>query len=137
MDIHLQVGVKAILQNSEGKYLVLKRSEEKYKGVQGSWDIVGGRIDPGTDLMHNLRREIEEETRLSLIGEPKLLAAQDIMPVPERHIVRLTYLAMTEGEPVLDGKEHSDYRWVTGEELAGEQDLDRYLKELIAGGILE
>ena len=50
----LQVGVKALLQNKEGKYLLLRRSKEKYKEVEGEWDIVGGRINPGSDLLENL-----------------------------------------------------------------------------------
>ena len=51
----LQVGVKIFLKNKEGKFLLLKRSSEKYKGTKGSWDIVGGRIDIGSKLMENLK----------------------------------------------------------------------------------
>jgi len=52
-NIILQVGVKALLQNSEGKYLLLRRSLEKYPEIKGRWDIVGGRIDPGSILIEN------------------------------------------------------------------------------------
>ncbi len=63
-DIKLQVGVKIFLKNKEGKYLLLKRNSVKYSNIRGEWDIVGGRIDPGTKLMDNLRREVREETQL-------------------------------------------------------------------------
>ena len=89
----LQVGVKAFKKNSEGKYLLLKRSPEKYGQVKGSWDIVDGRIEPGTTLLDNLKREIMEETGLEVLGTPKLLAAQDIIPSVEKHVVRLSYVA--------------------------------------------
>ena len=113
----LQVGVKIFLKNLEGKYLLLRRSPEKYPGVNGEWDIVGGRIDPGTHLLENLKREVKEETQLEIVGDPKLIAAQDIMPNVERHIVRLTYIGETRGEPILDGVEHTEYKWLTFDEL--------------------
>ncbi len=116
--IILQVGVKAFLKNKEGKYLLVHRSSEKYKGTKGSWDIVGGRINPGTKLVENLKREIAEETQLEMLSEPTLIYAQDIIPNAERHIVRLTYLAATDGEPVLDLSENVEYKWLTLAELA-------------------
>lgn len=135
--MNLQVGVKVLLRNASGKILLLKRSEEKYGKTSGSWDIVGGRIDPGTPLLENLRREVTEETKLSIITEPKLIAAQDIIPNAERHIVRLTYVAQTEGEPQLDQVEHSEYKWVTFQELSDEVDLDTYVVALLKEGHLK
>lgn len=131
----LQVGVKVLLKNKEGKILILKRSEEKYGKTDGSWDIVGGRIDPGAGLIENLKREMREETQLELMSEPRLIAAQDILS-PERHVVRLTYTAHTDGEPVLDLSESTTYRWVTFDELASMGDLDVFVKKLIATDIL-
>ncbi len=61
--MNLQVGVKALLKNSAGKYLLLRRNPEKYPEVGATWDIVGGRIDPGTPLFENLKREVYEETK--------------------------------------------------------------------------
>lgn len=136
MPITLQVGVKVFLRNTEGKILLVRRSEEKYGKTKGSWDIVGGRIDPGTSLIENLKREVEEETKLQITSEPKLIAAQDIIPNEERHIVRLTYVAVTEGEPVLDTSENSEYKWLTFEELIQTEDLDAYAKELLDKGLI-
>src|SRR3989344_6724466 len=125
--IVLQVGVKVLLRNKEGKYLLLHRSPEKYPEVKDPWDIVGGRINPGVPLLENLKREIREETQLDLTAEPKLVAAQDILRTPGRHVVRLTYTAETEGEPVLDA-EHSECGWFTLRELKEFKDLDIYFK---------
>ena len=127
----LQVGVKVFLRNSDGKILLLKRAEEKYGKTEGSWDIVGGRIDPGQPLLENLRREVLEETGLQITSEPRLVAAQDIIPNDERHVVRLTYLAETIGEPALDLGENTEYEWVSFPELAEHSDLDAYVAALI------
>lgn len=133
--MELQVGVKALLQNKEGKYLLLKRSPDKYPEAGGIWDIVGGRIDPGSTLLENLKREIKEETGLVLNDEPKLIAAQDILRVPGRHIVRLTYTAYIDGEPKLDA-DHTEFKWFTASELKNLENLDGYFKELLDKDII-
>lgn len=127
----LQVGVKIFLKNLDGKYLLVKRSLEKYKNTKGSWDIVGGRIEPGTNLIDNLRREVKEETQLEICSEPVLICAQDIIPNQEKHVVRLSYTGETRGEPVLDTSENVEYRWLTIQEMEREEDLDIYVKEII------
>ena len=134
--ITLQVGVKVFLKNPEGKFLLVKRNTEKYKNVSGVWDIVGGRIEPGTTLIENLRREVKEETGLEIISEPKLLAAQDIIPNEEKHIVRLSYVAETKGEPVLDTSENVDFKWLSMGEMKSLPDLDKYVKEVLDRNML-
>ncbi len=129
--MELQVGVKILLKNREGKFLLLKRSPGVYPEAANQWDIPGGRINPGTPLLDNLKREILEETQLTFTGEVQLLAAQDILRNPEKHVVRLTYLGEMEGEPVLD-KDHSDFQWFALEELRKLENLDPYIREIIS-----
>ena len=129
--MELQVGVKIVLQNEEGKYLVLKRSKEKYPDVLDPWDIIGGRINPGTPLLENLQREVTEETGLTLTGTPAVVAAQDILRGNSRHVVRITYVGRVTGDVQLDS-DHTEYRWCTREELAsfGEA-LDQYFRAVL------
>lgn len=130
--MELQVGVKVLLKNKEGEYLLMRRSEYEKRGA-GKWDIAGGRIEAGTQLMENLAREVKEETGLTLEGEPKLLAAQDII-WPDRHVVRITYIADVDGEPRL-GPEHSEYKWFTYEEMKTFDKMDDYIKKLLDAGV--
>ncbi|OGI59807.1 hypothetical protein A3C60_01700 [Candidatus Nomurabacteria bacterium RIFCSPHIGHO2_02_FULL_37_45] len=134
--MELQVGVKIILQNQEGKILLLHRNWEKYPEVKkdNSWDIVGGRINIGTPLMENLKREIFEEIKLNLTEEPKLIAAQDILRT-DKHVVRLTYFGKIEGEPKLD-EYHDSYKWLTKEEIKNKEGLDQYSKQVFEKYIL-
>lgn len=137
VEIILQVGVKILLQNQEGKYLLLRRSLEKYPEIKGRWDIVGGRIDAGKTLKENLIREMAEETGLSLIGEPVLVAAQDILRSPEKHVVRLTYTGEAKGDVQLDTSENDLFRWYTKDEVQALDDLDIYVRELLKNGTLQ
>lgn len=128
--ILLQVGVKIFLRNSEGKFLLLKRSAERYPRIKNCWDLPGGRIFPGTPILENIQREVSEETKLLVFGEPKLIGAQDIIRIPEKHIVRLTFSATTFGTPILN-EEHIDFKWVTLNEMKKVKELDEFTREIL------
>lgn len=130
--IILQVGVKILLKNSEGKFLLNRRNPKKYPEMGPKWDIVGGRINAGSPLMENLKREVLEETGLEITSTPVLIAAQDILRVPGKHVVRLTYTGNTKGEPAIS-EESLEFGWFTADEIRGmsSDELDIYFKELL------
>ena len=126
----LQVGVKALIKNSEGKYLFLQRAEVMDDEEEAHWDIPGGRIEPEEELFTALAREILEETGLTISGEPKVMGTQDIfVPSKDLHVVRLTYSLEGSGDIRLS-HEHQAVRWMTLQE-ASEHNIDPYLRKLI------
>lgn len=126
----LEVGVKAIIKNRKGKYLVLKRLKPYQGETDPRWDVPGGRIIPGEELSAALKREIAEETGLEMIGKPSIIHAQDILRVKDKHTVRLTFLAKTKGKVSLDQKEHSEYQWVSLKEFK-QLHHDLYLTDVL------
>lgn len=135
--MNLQVGVKALLRNSDGKVLLLRRNKEKYPEVNNLWDIPGGRIDTGATLYENLSREILEETGLVMNSVPRLVSAQDIIKSErELHVVRLTYTARVEGNPILSGEEHDEYLWASFSEITNMEGLDSLVRGLVEGGVI-
>lgn len=135
-EVKLQVGVKALLRNKEGKYLLMKRNAQKYNNAKGSWDLVGGRIEPGTVLLENLKREVKEETQLEITSTPQLIFAQDILHHKDKHVVRLTYTADSKGEVVLDTSENLEYKWLTIDEIKNHPDVDVFVKEVVDSGLV-
>lgn len=129
--MNLQVGVKILLKNKDGQYLVVCRNAEMYPKVGRQWEIPGGRINAGTALLENLRREVMEETGLGIKYEPKLITAQDILK-SDIHIVRLTYLGFAEEGEVKLSPEHTEYQWLSVEEISNLTPIDSYLKEVLA-----
>src|SRR3989344_2015316 len=71
-----QLGIKALIVNSEGHILLLKVNKEMLKGFSGDpyWDIPGGRIHRGSTIEETLKREVKEETGITNITSTTPLA---------------------------------------------------------------
>lgn len=137
--IDIQVGVKIVLVNSQFEILLLQRSKEKYPKVNDYWDIIGGRVIAGNSLIDNLKREVMEETGITLLNdEIKLLTAQDIILDSSKHIVRLTYLGYTDEDPRLSD-EHDTYNWFRLDELKNKKNehIDKYFQEIVDSKIID
>lgn len=130
MPMKLQVGVKALIVNSDNKYLLMKRAVVMENDHEPHWDMPGGRINPEESLSDALRREILEETGLTISGKLHLMDAQDIFaPTKDLHVVRLTYAVDGDGNAITSA-EHSESAWFfLSEALA--LNLDPYLRTLL------
>ena len=126
----LQVGVKVLIKNGNGLFLLIQRSEPLPDGTGIKWDIPGGRIEPNERLESALAREVEEETGIKLSNNVKILEAQDIMlPDLDLHVVRLTYSTNLDVNIAL-GSEHQNFKWVTRQE-ALDLNVDPYLRKVL------
>ena len=123
----LQVGVKVLLQNQDGQYLLICRSKEAYPEVENPWEIPGGRINVGSPLLKNLQREVTEETGLNVLGVPELVDAQDII-MSDKHVVRLTYTAQTSGTPKLS-QDHTEFQWVAAKDIPRINGIDPFVTD--------
>lgn len=121
--MELQVGVKALITDAQGRCLFLKRALPYANESEPRWDIPGGRINPGEPILEALAREVKEETGLTIAGEPKILYAQDILRTKGVHVVRLTFeVAVEPGEITIDaddpnGTHHDAFAWVPKHEI--------------------
>jgi len=104
------VSQQIVLQNAEGKVLVLQRAGN------GFWLLPGGRIEEtDTNLEEALTREIFEEIQLRVVvGRP---IAIDTATHWNTFAVAFHATLTEPGEPVLDA-EHTGYEWVTPAEAA-------------------
>jgi 8-oxo-dGTP diphosphatase len=109
------VGGKAIIFNTEGKLLLLRRSEKLNRA--GGWDFPGGGVEYGEDPLKAIEREIGEETGLTVHDIRTIHAASYPITKPDQDfIVMIGYKAKTKDEKVHLSWEHSEYKWVTREE---------------------
>src|SRR5689334_8027229 len=73
---HFHLGIKALIQNAEGKILLLKvNPKHLHDNAHGVyWDIPGGRMQRGSTVEETLARELEEETGITHIKSMHPLA---------------------------------------------------------------
>ena len=108
------LSVKVIVQNKNGRCLLLKRSM-KSKGNPGKWDLPGGKVDKGENFDEALLREVREETGITISLEHVIGAGES-----ETATHRVAYLFMN--GTLIDGTvhlsdEHIDHTWVDMREL--------------------
>ena len=119
----------AIFRN--GEVLVVRRAGAPAKGL---WTLPGGRVEVGETLVDAVRREVIEETALSidvlgLAGYREIILPQAVGE-RGRHFVILPFAARwISGEIVLND-ELSDGRWMAVEAVAGLPTTDGLLEIL-------
>lgn len=95
--------------------MLIKRTTEA-RGDYYHWEFSGGRLEFGESPMQALKREINEETGLE-VEKLILLNAWNSFKDECTEIIGLTYICTANGDNVMLSKEHSDYEWVTYEEM--------------------
>ncbi|OGZ95241.1 MAG: hypothetical protein A2847_00120 [Candidatus Sungbacteria bacterium RIFCSPHIGHO2_01_FULL_50_25] len=131
-----QLGIKALIVNSEGHILLLKVNKEMLKGFSGDpyWDIPGGRIHRGSTIEETLKREVKEETGITNITRTAPLAmVLSNIRIPrdgtDTGLILSVYTCRVE-EPisVILSNEHTEFRWFESKE-AGALLQIKYPKE--------
>ncbi len=121
------LGVKALLKNKVGEYLLLKVNTKILRDHKDGpyWDIPGGRIRKGDTVEGTLRRELEEETGITSVGAFRPLAMV-ISPlrIPLKDggdvglILSVYRCDLGEDQPIRISDEHTEYAWFAPQEAA-------------------
>ncbi|MBM3468789.1 MAG: NUDIX domain-containing protein [Alphaproteobacteria bacterium] len=127
------LGVKMIIQNSQGKVLILKP-----KG-HDKWDLPGGKIQHGESVLEALQGKIEEETGLSKLTN--ILPQKMILPqgtfathlkvkvplegTPDDGLITwLHTCSLLEDQPVVLGPDYQEFQWVSWRQARNLLDID-------------
>lgn len=113
MENNISVAVKALIVHNR-KALIIKRSDY-IEFAAGVWEFVGGGIEFGEELIEALKREVREETGMIIEMDRILYATTSRFPTSQR--VFITYLCHTDDDSVVLSNEHTDYLWVTKQQL--------------------
>ena len=109
------IGQKAVIRRDD-KILLLKAKQ---------WDLPGGLIDFGEDIQVALHREIMEEAALTATID-RIFVSADMRDYPFKfddgrilniHFIMLGYLCDYVSGEVRLSEEHSEFAWVTRDEL--------------------
>ena len=121
-----QLGIKALITNSEGKILLLKINPEKLKEFKGKpyYDIPGGRIHRDSTIEETLKREIEEETGITEIKrfKPFSMTLSNIrIPYGDTDtglILSVFVCEIDSSAKIILSDEHTEYGWFGSKEAS-------------------
>jgi ADP-ribose pyrophosphatase YjhB (NUDIX family) len=112
----------ALVEDGAGRLLLARRAVEPFSGM---WDAIGGFLEEGEHPLDGLRREVLEETGLTVEPEGFLGAwMDDYGDAPEAPVtLNLLWTArVTAGEPVA-ADDVAELRWFAPDELPGADEL--------------
>ena len=131
-----RVLVSAIIAHKD-KFLIIKRSASE-KIFPKKWEFPSGKVEFGESLGDALKREVEEETGLT-IKTSKFLSSrsytfeyQDDEGYKTRHNIELMFIVRVNEGKIRLSKAHEDISWVKPEESKSYdifKDLPKILKQ--------
>ncbi len=106
--------VKGIVRK-DGKYLLLRESEQHKSSKCPSWECPGGRVNQGENIKQALKREIKEETGLAI----SLIKELPVFKLQKEEVTEIIYVFLAEAKTknIELSDEHTDYQWIAPENL--------------------
>lgn len=109
-----KVGVGVIIVRN-GKVLLGKR---KNAHGEGSWCFPGGHMEAGETLQATAKREVKEETGMSVISITNGPYTNDIFEKEDKHYITLYVIAEVEGDPkVMEPEKCEEWEWFSWDAL--------------------
>jgi 8-oxo-dGTP diphosphatase len=124
--------LKAIVLKND-KILILKRSVRE-NCFSSQWDIPGGRINFGETPEEALKREVKEETGLSIKVLKPVRTWTFFKNKKNTQVIGLTMLCRYKSGKVKLSKEHKDFRWIKPEDVK-KYNIHKGIKKDVKGAI--
>lgn len=126
-DKPFSLSVKVLIQDPEGRWLLLRRSPGSTWNP-GKWDLPGGKVESQERFETALRREVLEETGLEIQLKGLYGAIED--EVNDFRVVHLVLLGYGDTNNVELSGEHDRFEWIDPGSF-NNRELCLYLRNLI------
>lgn len=123
---HHQLLVVVALMERDNKILVVRRNDPKHAQWHHKWGFPGGKIELHETPVDALRREVKEETCLTIHSERLLGVSTHHWNTPkgiQQTFILLYHCNDFDGEVRLNDKENDDYVWEKPEDILLRSDL--------------
>jgi 8-oxo-dGTP diphosphatase len=111
----IYISQKAILFDEDGKVLAIRRTETA-PSQPLHWDLPGGDLEIGNNLIDDISREIKEEAGLE-VNNLKVIDAIGEFNEEKEYWVTICYIAEPLSKSVMLSYEHDEYKWITPNEF--------------------
>lgn len=128
----MKIVAKALIENSEGKFLFLYRGNT-HPNFPGHLDLPGGEVERNEAMQDAVAREISEEVGLN-IGSNSLENVLSVERPDVLHVLFHTRITTTPLTIQLSW-EHQSYEWLSIEDVIRtgiEDNMDNYYKDVFA-----
>lgn len=120
MEEKIMVAVGAVIEDGEGKLLLVRHIPRKGGFWAGKWICPGGKLERGEGIEEGIRREVKEETNLDIQLITPLIPFERIVKEGEEvslHVIYIDYTARLAGGELKPGDDVGEAKWVSKEEL--------------------
>ncbi|NTU99306.1 NUDIX domain-containing protein [Candidatus Falkowbacteria bacterium] len=115
MNIKQFISTKAFIVH-QNKVLILREADEYEDGYNaGTYEIPGGRVEPGEFFNDGLLREIKEEVGLTSITVGKPFFIGEYRPIvrdEQWQVVAIYFECSTDNNEIVLSKDHDGYEWI-------------------------
>lgn len=130
------MAVGAVIEDGQGRVLLVKHVKERGGFWQGKWICPGGELGFGETIEEGIMREVREETNLEIELTVPLVPFERIVKKGGQttlHVVYIDYLARLTGGELKPASDVGQAVWVRKEDLPGmwdelHEDTRRLLK---------
>ncbi|MDO8620489.1 MAG: NUDIX hydrolase [bacterium] len=126
------IAQKAILIREDGNILALRRSNTDPSRPL-TWDLPGGEVEFGEDLLNSIKREIREEVGFNVETLSLLDCLAWVNPRGEYWVAVGYFAKVPSGTKVTLSFEHSEFEWISKEEFLTREStfrIKRFLEKL-------
>jgi len=118
--VNQRIATKAIIINDQNQVLILREAETYEEGTNyGRYGIPGGRLGKGEPFIEGLKREVLEESGLSVeVGSPVYVGEWfPVIKDVKNQVVAIFFRCKPITNKVSLSIDHDDYKWVGIESL--------------------
>ncbi|MBE0415993.1 MAG: NUDIX domain-containing protein [Dehalococcoidia bacterium] len=117
----IMVAVGAVIEDDEGRILLVKHLPERKGYWQGKWICPGGRLNLGEGIREGIEREVREETNLTIRLITPLIPFERIVKEEGKttlHVIYIDFLAKLVGGEFRPGSDVGEGIWVPKKDIA-------------------
>lgn len=114
------IAVGAVIEDDEGRILLVRHVPQRGGFWQGKWICPGGRLNLGEEIEQGIKREVREETNLEIRLTAPLTPFERIVKSRGKttlHVIYIDYLAKLVGGQFRPGSDVGEGLWVHREEI--------------------
>lgn len=116
----------------DSKILILQRSK-KDKAQPEMWDLPGGELDHGENIIDCVKREVKEESSLDV----NVLFPVDVFSkvIDDEHYISIVYVSNHRSGDVKLSKEHQTFKWIIPNKAIELEDLTPFTEHALSAYI--